>query len=105
MSELLGKANEMLCSRKLYFNSSDKLNFERNCLTSHIQQIKGSGTGRAGPVSAGPLFQGGSNYFSANQKSNAWLRIGLEYEPWNNSNSKVQKSSKLQRVKPSFETL
>ena len=44
---------------------------------------KGGGTGPAGLVLARPLIQGGSKYFSVNQKSNAWLRIGLEYEPWN----------------------
>ena len=43
--------------------------------------VKGGGTSPAGLVLAGPLFQGDLKYFSANQKSNAWLRIGLEYEP------------------------
>ena len=38
--------------------------------------------GPAGPVLAGPLFQEGSKYFSANERSNARLGIGLEYEPW-----------------------
>ena len=60
---------------------------------SLLHMYKGSGTGLAGPVLAGPLFQGGLKYFSTNQKSNAWLRIGLKYEPWNAS--KVQRSSKL----------
>ena len=41
---------------------------------------KGGGTGPAGPVLAAPLFQEGSKYFLANQKSNEWLRTGLEYK-------------------------
>ena len=52
----------------------------------------------AGPVLAGLLFQGDSKYFPANQKSNGWLRIGLEYESWNTL--KVHKLSKLQKMKP-----
>ena len=32
---------------------------------------KGGGTGPAGPVLAGPVFQEGSKYFSARQKTNA----------------------------------
>ena len=47
------------------------------------------------PVLAGPLFQEGSKY--------EWLRTGLVYEIWNAS--KVQRSSILPRVKPSFRTL
>ena len=36
-------------------------------------------------------FQEGSKYFSANQKSNPRLRIGLECEPWNTlKNLKVE---------------
>ena len=68
-----------------------------------VSNIKGGGTSLAGRVLAGPLFQEGSKHFPANQRSNAWLRIGLEYEPWNTL--KVQSSSKLWRVKLAFETL
>ena len=48
----------------------------------HAKQLeyKGSGTGPAGPVLAGPLFQRDSKYFPVDKKSNAWLRIGLKYE-------------------------
>ena len=67
-------------------------------MLEELSLSKGGGTGPAGPV-----FQEGSKYFSANQKSNAWLRIGLEYKPWNTL--QIRRSSRLQRVKPSFEML
>ena len=35
----------------------------------------------ADPVLIEPLFHGGLIYFPANQKLNAGLKIGLEYEP------------------------
>ena len=60
---------------------------------SLLRMYKGSGTGLAGPVLAGPIFQRGLKDFSTNQKSNVWLRIGLKYKPWNAS--KVQRLSKL----------
>ena len=41
---------------------------------------KGGRTGPAGPVLGGSLFQESSKYFSANQKLNTRLRIGLECE-------------------------
>ena len=41
----------------------------------------GGGTGPAGPVLAIPLFQGGTEICSS-QPKNAWLKIGLKYEPW-----------------------
>ena len=37
-------------------------------------------TSPAGPVLVKPLFQASSKLISANQYSNAWLRIGLGYE-------------------------
>ena len=46
-----------------------------------VSNIKGGGTGLAGLVLAGPLFQEGSKYFPANQRSNenrAGIRT-LEY--------------------------
>ena len=68
-----------------------------------IIDSKGGGTSPADSVLAGSRFQQGWNYFSANQKSNAWLRVGLVYESWNTS--KVWRLSQLQRIKTSFETL
>ena len=41
-------------------------------------QSKGSGTGLAGHVLAGPFFQEGSKIFLANHNPNAWLKTGLE---------------------------
>ena len=41
---------------------------------------KGGRTSPAGPVLVKLLFQAGSKYISANQNSNACLRIGLRYE-------------------------
>ena len=87
---------------KLYSNGLTISFWVQLCLSqSCINQRRWNRSGRSG--FGWTTFPRRFKIISANQKSNAWLRIGLEYEFWNVL--KVRRTSKLLRIKSSFATL
>ena len=61
-----------LISFLIYGNTKQNFNIMAAQLQS--EKVKGGGIGLADSVLAGPIYQEGSKYFSANQKSNAWVK-------------------------------